>query len=229
MIFKARSLIIVSLIVIGLVWKPGLDSATFDCAKATTKIEKQICADTKLSALDEKLNGVYRKMLAQSTVSQDARNQQREWIKNSRDVCNDATCLERAYVSRISDLQTQLGTQSSKPASDKPLLVLPAGPAGEQDAAAATGPAIIRKAPLELTGRIKSAHDAAGAKYDIKAGKTSYTVRYVWDLTEEQKDMLNKIEAANQNVLLKAQLVSYKGGSKAIDPDSEVQIFAQLP
>lgn len=229
MIFKTRISIIVSLVVIVLVWKPGLDSATFDCAKATTKIEKQICADAKLSALDEKLNGVYRNVLAQSAIPQKTKNQQREWIKNFRDVCKDAVCLEQAYTSRISDLQKQLEAQSSKPVSDKPLLVLPFNPAGDQDAAAGTGAAILRKTLLQLTGRIKSDHDAAGAKYDIKSGKTSYTIRYVWDLTDEQKDTLNKIEAANQYVILKGQLVSYKGGSKTIDPDSEVQIFAQLP
>jgi hypothetical protein len=69
----------------------------------------------------------------------------------------------------------------------------------------------------------------AGAKYSISSGKTNYTIRYVWDLTDVQKDILDKIQAANQYAVLKGQMVTYKDGSKDIDPDSMVQIFGQSP
>src|SRR6266480_1980533 len=94
-----------SFVIMCLVWMPYVRSASFDCAKAKTKIEKQICSNTKLSELDDKLTALYNKVLAQSPVPEDTKEQQREWVKGSRNVCKDAACLERAYASRISDLK----------------------------------------------------------------------------------------------------------------------------
>jgi hypothetical protein len=48
-------------------------------------------------------------------------------------------------------------------------------------------------------------------------------------LTDAQKDMLDKMQEANQYVLLKGVLLTYKDGSKNIDADSTVQIFGQTP
>jgi hypothetical protein len=206
---------------------PYVHSASFDCAKAKTKIEKLICANPKLSQLDEKVSALYKKVLEQSPVPEDTKEQQREWVKDPRNLCKDAACLEEAYASRISDLEEDLKRLPFKPALEKPLLTFPAGPTEEWHAAGLQQP--IKKVAFELIGRISSGHDAAGAKYDINSAKTYYTIRYVWDLTDEQKDMLDEIGAANQYVLLKGQLVTYKDGSKSIDSSSEVQIFAQSP
>ena len=111
-------------------------SASFDCAKAKTKIEKQICSNTKLSELDDKLTALYNKVLAQSPVPEDTKEQQREWVKGSRNVCKDAAGLERAYGSRISDLEKELNNLPFKPSLGKPLLVFSPIPAEERDAAA---------------------------------------------------------------------------------------------
>src|SRR6266550_6620412 len=195
-----------------LVLMPSVHSASFDCAKAKTKVDKLVCGDPKLSGLDDKLTALYNKVLAQSPVPEDTKQQQREWMKDPR----------------ISDLQEQLEKLPFKPVLDKPLIVLPSSPAEDRDAAAKIGPAIVKKEPLELIGRVSEDHDVAGANFAINSGKRYYVIRYAWDLTDAQKEVLNKIEDPNQYVLLKAQLVTYKDGSKAIDPDSEVQIFAQL-
>jgi len=223
-----KTTIAFSLVAISLVWMPHVHSASFDCAKAKTKVDKLVCGDPKLSGLDDKLTALYNKVLAQSPVPEDTKQQQREWVKDPRNLCKNADCLERAYTNRISDLQEQLEKLPFKPVLDKPLIVLPSSPAEDRDAAAKIGPAIVKKEPLELIGRVSEDHDVAGANFAINSGKRYYVIRYAWDLTDEQKETLNKIEDPNQYVLLKAQLVTYKDGSKAIDPDSEVQIFAQL-
>ena len=207
----------------------SVQSAGFDCAKAKTKIDKLICSDATLSEADQKLNALYREVLAKSPVPEDTRQQQLEWVKQSRNTCKAADRLQQAYTSRISDLQEQLEKLPFKPALDKPLIVLPSSPAEDRDAAARIGPAIVKKEPLELIGRVSGGHDVAGANFGISSGKRYYVIRYAWDLTDEQKETLTKMEDPNQYVLLKAQLVTYKDGSKAIDRDSEVQIFAQLP
>jgi len=224
-----KTTIVLSLVAISLVGMPYVHSASFDCAKAKTKIDKLVCGDPKLSDLDDKLTALYNQVLAKSPVPEDTKEQQREWVKQSRNVCKDADCLQQAYTSRISDLQEQLEKLPFKPVLDKPLIVLPSSPAEDRDAAAKIGPAIVKKEPLELIGYVSAGHDVAGANFQIISGKRYYVIRYAWDLTDEQKDVLTKIEDPNQYVLLKAQLVTYKDGSKAIDSDSEVQIFAQLP
>ena len=224
-----KTTIVLALVAISLVGMPYVRAASFDCAKAKTKIEKQICSNTKLSELDDKLTALYNKVLAQSPVPEDTKEQQREWVKGSRNVCKDAACLERAYASRISDLEKELNNLPFKPSLEKPLLVFSPRTAEERDAAAGVGGAIVKKEPLELIGRISVNHDVAGGKYDINSAKTHYTIRYLWDLTDVQKDMLDKIQEANQYVVLRGQLLTYKDGSKGIDPDSIVQIFGQSP
>jgi len=209
-----------------LVLMPSVHSASFDCAKAKTKIEKLICANPKLSELDEKVTSLYKKVLEVTPVAEDCKQQQREWLKGWRDTCKDAACLEQAYTSRISDLEKQLENLPFKPSLERPLLVIEPIPAENR---AAGGPKIIKKEPLELTGRASFDHDVAGGKYVIVSAKKYYTIRYVWDLTDAQKELLNKIEEANQYVVLKGQLVTFKDGSKDIDADSTVQIFGQTP
>jgi uncharacterized protein len=208
----------------------SVNSASVDCAKAKTKIDKLICSDAKLSEADEKLTALYKEVLGKSPVPEDTKQRQLEWIKGSRNTCKNAQCLEQAYTSRISDLREQLEKLPFKPLLDKPLLVLPSQPAEERDAAAKIAPpsAIVKKEPLELIGRGCWGHDVAGANVQIISGKRYYVIRYGWDLTDEQKETLEKIADCDQYVLLKAQLVTYKDGSKGIDRDSEVQIFAQL-
>jgi hypothetical protein len=203
---------------------PYVHSASFDCAKAKTKIDKLVCGDPKLSELDEKVSARYKKVLELSPVREDSKEQQREWVKGSRNTCKDAACLERAYASRISELEEDLKNLPFKPSLEKPLLTFPARSGEQIDATD-----IVKKEPLELTGRISSGHDPAGATYDINSAKRYYTIRYAWELTDAQKDILDNIGEANQYVVLKGQLVTYKDGSKAIDPDSIVQIFGQSP
>src|SRR5260370_4180983 len=143
-----------------LVLMPSVHSASFDCAKAKTKVDKLVCGDPKLSDLDEKLIALYNKALALSPVPEDTKQQQLEWVKQSRNTCKDADCLEQAYTSRISDLQTQLEKLPFKPVLDKPLIVLPSSPAEDRDAAAKIGPAILKKEPLQLLGRFTQIHHA---------------------------------------------------------------------
>jgi uncharacterized protein len=80
-----------------------VQAASFDCAKAKTKVEKFICADAELSKLDEKLAEVYSKV---SKDEQDAvliKRQQLAWLKK-RNQCEDVSCLRDQYLRRIAEL-----------------------------------------------------------------------------------------------------------------------------
>lgn len=196
---------------------------SFDCAKAVTKVEKMICGNDKLSELDGSLGLLYKKVLERSPAPEDVKELQRTWIKEWRNTCKDSSCLERAYTVRISELETDWKNIPFKPSFDKPLLSFPALPRDKDD------PVILIREPLELIGRLEFNHDAAGGKYDISSGKTVYTVRYVWDMTEDQKDILLKLQDARQYIVLRGNLVKYKDGTKGIDPHSVVKIFGQSP
>jgi uncharacterized protein len=78
-------------------------AASFDCAKAGTSVERQICADKKLSAMDDKLDKVYREALATGPKPELLRSVQRDWLKDTRNVCANRQCLVDAYQSRLDD------------------------------------------------------------------------------------------------------------------------------
>lgn len=109
------------------VGQPNFASAqgpSFDCAKADGTVQKQICSDTALGALDRKLDEVYKAAVKKATGKMLAtlRTEQRGWVKG-RDECWKATkdtpswitaswtvdsvkaCIEANYKVRTSELQ----------------------------------------------------------------------------------------------------------------------------
>ena len=86
-------------------------AASFDCQKATTLIEKEICTDNKLSKLDEQLAVIYKSTLKNSANPSAFKKQQRQWLKSKRNKCQTAACLKLTYQVRINSL---LQTKSQK-------------------------------------------------------------------------------------------------------------------
>lgn len=95
-------------------------AASFDCGKASTAVEKLICANKELSELDEKLSLEYEKQLkwmadldkkvAEKTkqdkkwsLESQNRGRQREWLALERNSCLTADCLKVEYQARLSD------------------------------------------------------------------------------------------------------------------------------
>jgi uncharacterized protein len=72
--------IAISAVATCLIGMSSVHSASFDCAKAKTKIDKLICSDARLSGADEKLTALYNEVLAKSPVAEDTRQQQLEWL-----------------------------------------------------------------------------------------------------------------------------------------------------
>ena len=85
---------------------PGIGAAaSFDCSKAGTRAEKMICADSKLSGLDERLSEVFQKAVKQS-AGQEIKLRQKRWISEERDRCRDVACMSAAYKKRIAQLES---------------------------------------------------------------------------------------------------------------------------
>lgn len=87
-------------------------SASFDCKKATTLVEKAICANPKLSKLDEKMAKAYKQVLASSSDKANVQTVQKAWLAGVRDACQTEPCIQTAYQTRLTELATQ--SNSSK-------------------------------------------------------------------------------------------------------------------
>jgi len=90
-----------------LFFSASASAASFDCNKAETDIEIQICSSETLNLLDEKMAVVYKKAKA---ISSDGLliKEQRDWMKE-RNTCssleNIEGCLVASYEDRIKFLQ----------------------------------------------------------------------------------------------------------------------------
>ena len=82
-----------------------VNAASFDCGKAGTNIEKQICNSDQLSQLDEDLARKYKILMASvdEGLKNDLKKDQKSWLAK-RNSCNNSACIEEAYKSRINEL-----------------------------------------------------------------------------------------------------------------------------
>ena len=95
------------IICISLFLSSSLAHATsFDCAKASTTIEKTICADDQISALDSRLMETYKKALSETSNADDVKADQKTWLSKIRNKCPDAECIKHAYIDRIATLNS---------------------------------------------------------------------------------------------------------------------------
>jgi len=80
-----------------------LYSASFDCAKASSKVEHLICGDHELSILDEHLSIAYRNAKKYEDPKR-LKSEQREWVRR-RNFCATVECLQKSYVVRLKTLE----------------------------------------------------------------------------------------------------------------------------
>jgi uncharacterized protein len=124
-------------------------AASFDCAKATTSIEKTICADGNISDLDSQLMQSYKKSMSTAVNAEALKLEQRAWLTNVRNKCQDAACLKLAYADRIAQLDA-----GSKPASVQATQQVPVAsvidqPKASESSAVAATPSDIAQASAQ--------------------------------------------------------------------------------
>lgn len=88
-------------------------AASFDCAKAGTKVEKMICGDAEISKLDDKLAQNYKAALLDKSKAEAIEQAQRQWVKD-RNGCSDTVCVKQAYEKRIDALSFPLQQSNTK-------------------------------------------------------------------------------------------------------------------
>ena len=94
---------IVGVFSVWLVLALSAHAASFDCAKARTKVEHLICGNAELSKLDEKLNTAYKTVLQEKRYARSIKKAQIHWMKK-RNKCADAECVKHEYESRLYEL-----------------------------------------------------------------------------------------------------------------------------
>lgn len=88
-----------------------LQAQSFDCKKASTATETEICDSRALSSLDSKmaaLSWVYDSVPMLMGASGDRLDAKREFL-TTRDACGaDKTCLTKVYQARIGTLKSEI-------------------------------------------------------------------------------------------------------------------------
>lgn len=79
-------------------------AASFDCAKAKLPIEKLICSERELSALDSEMSDLFLKLKSSDVAPPLLKEEQREWLDNRRNDCDSVECAKAAYKRRIDEL-----------------------------------------------------------------------------------------------------------------------------
>jgi uncharacterized protein len=91
----------------------NIHAASFDCGKASSEVEKLICADQGLSALDDSLSKAYREVLRSVPDLANLKREQVKWLREVRNRCTDSPCLEKAYRSRIAEFERLLSVSEA--------------------------------------------------------------------------------------------------------------------
>jgi uncharacterized protein YecT (DUF1311 family) len=83
---------------------PDAWAASFDCAKASTQVEKTVCSDSELSRLDEALDHAYAELKGLGRRVDELRKEQFQWL-SVRNACASHGCIRTAYVERLETLE----------------------------------------------------------------------------------------------------------------------------
>lgn len=80
---------------------------SFDCQKARTLVEKLICANPQLARMDARMAIAYFTLRIGARPSEQLLNEQRLWLREGRNRCDDLQCLISKYQERIQQLESR--------------------------------------------------------------------------------------------------------------------------
>lgn len=146
-------------------------AASFSCERATNMIERMICASPEVSVLDEHLGRYYAAANEElGDGSNCLRDDQRRWLRKTRNDCSDTHCLRMAYLNRLAELDAlQPGATAIKqyelPAVPTLVWVIPAA----LDTTAA--PAKSEAPSLQARGRLHKEFGEGGRGYVLRTDR----------------------------------------------------------
>lgn len=114
--FYVKYMLITLLIVSDSLYAKGEGKPSYDCTNAYYSVEKLICEDKELSALDVQMASIYSRLLKKYPDSfSEIKAKQTDWIKNRnscKDTENTLTCTKEVYQSRIDQLHAKVQVDS---------------------------------------------------------------------------------------------------------------------
>ncbi len=147
-----KKLSLAALAVTGVIFSSASFAAGFDCNKASGYVEQTICSTPALSALDDKVSGLYGQAIKQNPDNKAAiRKSQLAWLKEVRNKSTSFTELQNAYVNRVNDLNAIVGgsAQAAAVSGSQPQSAVPAAVAPVPQAA----PVAQSAAPVASAGQ----------------------------------------------------------------------------
>lgn len=113
-VISGRSMRTCLALILGLTMAAVANAAGFFCGGKLSAQEQLICADKRLSALDYRLDVLYKLALDVTEPKKSLRSAQRAWLKTDRANCSDTVCL-LSSIQRRNDELTTLIEQHSTP------------------------------------------------------------------------------------------------------------------
>ncbi|MBC3971680.1 lysozyme inhibitor LprI family protein [Xanthomonas translucens] len=117
---------------LALAWMSGAAAVSFDCAKASSAVERLLCTDKRLDAMDEWLARRYTALLevVPSAQRQGVRSAQQAWLAQ-RGRClappDPGACLNQQMQARVRELDAQYAPQAAR--FDRIVASIPGAPA----------------------------------------------------------------------------------------------------
>ena len=193
----------------------GSMAASFNCQRASTAIEKAICANPEINDADEQLAILFRKAKSSKDSNEIAKEQQ-AWIK-ARNKCQDKACVLSMYRDRITTLSAMFGPP--QPADAPPLLNLPALKSEQSPDIA------FRHTSASVAGIIEFGHDEAGGNFtfvDQLGGRV--VLSYLWNLSGDEQHALSALEGTPVQIV--GDLTVYaEDGSSAFSRGRPITIY----
>ncbi len=93
------------LLVFTFVFLNFVSGASFNCTKASTKVEKMICADAQLSQLDSDMGSTYKKVSQTLEEKNLLLSTQRIWLKE-RETCDTSDCILESTKERMIEIES---------------------------------------------------------------------------------------------------------------------------
>lgn len=88
----------------------SLQAASFDCAKASTRVEKDICSSPHLSNLDSEMGALYQYLVKGRDPAEQAliRDAQKKWLRKTRESATTTAELVVAYETWVRELRQDI-------------------------------------------------------------------------------------------------------------------------
>lgn len=185
-IFRMKNLLklLISICVISIV--TSASAASFDCAKAGTKVEKMICGSPELSHLDRDLAETYKDAVSKESS---IRSDQMKWLKE-RNSCTNEPCLIEKYKDRISVLNDFIVRYDRSLANNPSQGVAPNTSLNSTKSKSSLSPRVI-----ECFG-IFAAHYSAGNK--LLPANATFFDKYIDSYEQLIKPVVDKVNSCRR-------------------------------